>query len=144
MPDGRFRAVLGRFLAVLTGRQGTSQSYVHPAAVSASTHATVTVLGKRSIPLTESISVTNVTESDQAQLSLNVEYAVRVTDTNTQRFTFTISQKIPGTTVMVPLLTEVQVINEGFTQLRAALREQAEEAEGSELGKRLQELADEC
>ena len=88
--------------------------------------------------------MTNVTESDQAQLSLNVEYAVRVTDTNTQRFTFTISQKIPGTTVMVPLLTEVQVINEGFTQLRAALREQAEEAEGSELGKRLQELADEC
>ena len=129
---------------MLTGRKGTFRRYVHPAAVSASTHSTVTVLGNRSIPLTESISVTNVTESNQAQLSLDVEYAVRVTDTNTQHFTFTISQKIPGTTVMVPLLTEVQVINEGFTRLRARLREKAEEAEGSEFGKRLQELADEC
>ena len=96
------------------------------------------------VRFTESISVTNVTESNQAQLSLDVEYAVRVTDTNTQHFTFTISQKIPGTTVMVPLLTEDQAINEGFTRLRARLRKKAEEVEGSELGKRLQELADEC
>ena len=54
-------------------------------------------MANRSIQLTESISVTNVADSHHAQLSLDVEFAVRVTDTNTQRFSFTISQKLPGT-----------------------------------------------
>lgn len=101
-------------------------------------------MSNKSIPLTESISVTNVADSRQAQLSLDVEFAVRVTDTDTQRFTFTISQKIPGTPPTEPLLSEGQVINEAWTRLRVKLQEKAKEAEDRELGsgKRFQELAD--
>ena len=100
-------------------------------------------MDNRSIPLTESISVTNVADSHQAPLSQDVEFAVRITDTNTQRFTFTISQKISGTPITVPLLREDEVINQAFTQLRVKLREKAKEAEDREIGKRFQELADE-
>ena len=101
-------------------------------------------MSNKSIPLTESISVTNVADSRQAQLSLDVEFAVKVTDTDTQRFTFTISQKIPGTPPKEPLLSEGQVINEAWTRLRVKLREKAKEADDDEpgSGKRFQELAD--
>ena len=97
----------------------------------------------RSIPLTESISVTNVVDSHQAPLSLDVEFAITVTDTTTRRCTFTISQKILGTPTTVPLLSECQVISEAHEQLKVQLREEAKEAKDRERGKRLQELADE-
>ena len=100
-------------------------------------------MANRSIQLTESISVTNVAESHQVQLALVVELAVRVTDTNTQRFAFTIPQKIPGTPPTVPLLSEDAVINKALTRLRMKLREESNEAEDGELGKRFQELAEE-
>ena len=104
---------------------------------------TLRSMGNRSIPLTESISVTNVADSHQAPLSQDVEFTVRVTDTNTQRFTFTISQKIPGTPRTVPLLSENQVIDKAHRQLRRTLREGGKVAEDREIGKRLQDLADE-
>ena len=100
-------------------------------------------MANRSIQLTESISVTNVADSHQAPLSLDVELTVRVTDTNTQRFTFTIPQKIPRTPPTVPLLSEDAVINKALTRLRVKLREESKEAEDRELGKRFRELAEE-
>ena len=102
-------------------------------------------MSNRSIPLTESISVTNVADSLQAPFSQDVEFTVRVTDTDTQRFTFMISQKIPGTPPTVPLLNEDQAINEALPRLKVKLQEKAKEADDRELGsgKRFQELADE-
>ena len=87
--------------------------------------------------------MTNVADSHHAQLSLDVEFAVRVTDTNTQRFSFTISQKIPGTPPTVPLLSENEVINKALTQLRVKLKEEAKEAEDRKIGKRFRGLAEE-
>ena len=87
--------------------------------------------------------MTNVVDSHQAPLSLDVEFAIRVTAAIPRRCTFTISQKIPGTPPTVALLSECQVINEALNQLKGQLREEAKEAKDRELGKRLQELADE-
>ena len=95
------------------------------------------------IQLTESISVTSVTESGQAPLALDIEFSVRVTDTDTRRCTFTVSEKIPGTPPTVPLLSEGAVINEAHKLLRGKLQEAAKETEDKELGKRFEELAEE-
>ena len=95
------------------------------------------------LTLTESISVTEVVDSRDAQISKDVKFLVKISDTNLSHPSFTISQKIPGSSRMVSLLTEDQVITKALQQLQALLQERANEEGDRELSRRLQELADE-
>ena len=122
--------------------QGSRCYHVHPA------HAAITVgyyedMASTPFPLTESISVTQVVDSSEAQLSKDVKFLVRISDTNLSRPSFTISQKIAGSPPTVPLLNKDQVIKRAVQQLQALLRERAQEEEDRELSRRLRELADE-
>ena len=85
--------------------------------------------------------MTEVVDSAEAPLSKDVKFLVRISDTKLSCPSFTIPQKIPGSSRMVPLLTEGQVITPAVRQLQALLQERANEEEDQALSRRLQELA---